>query len=201
MVRLRLTGTGAIKDTVATEVRNEFTVLKKLVEEYLVTDEDDPMQVVVSKLVLQKKKTVATAESCTGGYIAHLLTAEPGASAIFKGSVVSYANDVKQEVLHVSENTLTSHGAVSEETVREMLQGVLLLMKTDYAVAVSGIMGPDGGTADKPVGTVWIAAGSAGQVVTRKYNFRFDRRRNIELTAQNALNQLRTCILAAIPGA
>lgn len=197
MVRLRLTGTGADKETVTTEVQAQFAVLKKMVEEYLVTDEDAALQVVVGKLLREKNKTLATAESCTGGYIAHLLTAEPGASAYFSGSVVSYANAVKEEVLHVSAQTLQTYGAVSEETVREMLAGALTLLKTDFAVAVSGIMGPDGGTAEKPVGTVWIAAGNAAHTATRKFNLRFDRRRNIELTANYALNLLRTCIVSA----
>lgn len=196
MVRLRLTGTGTDKEIATTEVETQFSALKERVEEYLVTDEDAPLQVVVGKLLREKNKTLGTAESCTGGYIAHLLTAEPGASAFFLGSVISYANAVKNEVLHVAEQTLQTYGAVSEETVREMLTGALALLKTDYAVAVSGIMGPDGGTADKPVGTVWIAAGNAAHIVTRKFNFRFDRRRNIELTANYALNLLRTCIVA-----
>ncbi|MEJ7739086.1 MAG: competence/damage-inducible protein A [Chitinophagaceae bacterium] len=196
MVRLRLTGIGPIKETIQTEVQTEFIVLKKLVEDYLVTDEDDPMPVVVSKLLKKKNKTLSTAESCTGGYISHLLTAHTGASLFFKGSIVSYANDVKANVLHVPEHVLQTSGAVSEETVQQMAKGVLSLMKSDYAVAVSGIMGPDGGSPDKPVGTVWIAVGDQRKIITQKFNFRFDRSRNIELTATQALNLLRKFIIS-----
>lgn len=194
MVRLRLTGISYDKKHIQTSVGSLFEQLKVLVKEYLVTDEDEALPVVVGKLLKQAGKTMATAESCTGGYIAHLLTLHSGASQYFKGSVVSYANEVKQDVLHVRQATLQTVGAVSEETVKEMVQGALQLLKTDYAVAVSGIMGPDGGTPEKPVGTVWIAAGYDKNITTQKFNFRFDRHRNIELTANNALNLLRKLI-------
>ncbi len=196
MVRLRLTGIGAVKEIIASEVNAQFQKMKQLVEEHLVTDEDDPIQVVISKIFKKEGMTLSTAESCTGGYIAHLLTSEPGASLFFKGSIVSYANEAKQYLLNVSENTLQTDGAVSEATVSQMVKGALSAMKTDYAVAVSGIMGPDGGSAEKPVGLVWIAVGNHLQTVTQKFNFRFDRRRNIELTANNALTFLRRFVLS-----
>ena len=199
MVRLRLTGTGAEKEVIGTEVLNQFIVLKKLVEEHLVTDEDDPIHVVISKLLKQTKKSLATAESCTGGYIAHLLTAEAGASQFFMGSIVSYSNKVKHDLLNVSGQTLAEAGAVSEETVQQMLKGVLVSMKTDLGISVSGIMGPDGGTAEKPVGLVWVAVGNLQKTLTQKFNFRFDRKRNIELTANNALNLLRKFIISQHP--
>ena len=191
MVRLRLTGIGNEKEEIETTLQQQFGLLKTLVAEYLVTDQDDAMHIVVSKLLKEQNKTLSTAESCTGGYIAHLLTAEPGASQFFLGSVVSYSNSIKEEVLGVSRQTLETTGAVSEETVRQMVKGALALLKTDYAVAVSGIMGPDGGSADKPVGLVWVAVGNNERTITQQFNFRFDRRRNIELTSNNALNLLR----------
>ncbi len=194
MVRLRLTGIGNEKEDIETTLQQQFELLKTLVTEYLVTDQDDAMHIVVSKLLKNKNKTLSTAESCTGGYIAHLLTSEPGASQFFRGSVVSYSNSIKQEVLAVSQQTLETVGAVSEETVQQMVKGALALLKTDYAVAVSGIMGPDGGSIEKPVGMVWVAVGNHEKIVTQKFNFRFDRRRNIELTANNALNLLRKFI-------
>lgn len=197
MVRLRLTGIGPQKNEIESEVEKQFDALKVLVAEYLVTDEDDRLEVVISKLLKKNQATLATAESCTGGYIAHLLTSDPGASQFFKGSVVSYANEVKTGVLHVSAETLQTTGAVSEATVLQMAKGVLNLLQTNYAIAVSGIMGPDGGSAEKPVGLVWIAVGDQHTIVTYKYNFRFDRRRNIELTAHYALNQLRKFVLEA----
>lgn len=194
MVRLRLTGIGNEKEEIESTLQQQFELLKTLVSEYLVTDQDDAMHIVVSKLLKNKNKTLSTAESCTGGYIAHLLTSEPGASQFFQGSVVSYSNSIKQEVLAVSQQTLETMGAVSEETVQQMVKGALALLRTDYAVAVSGIMGPEGGSVEKPVGMVWVAVGNHEKIITQKFNFRFDRGRNIELTANNALNLLRKFI-------
>ncbi|NNV54265.1 CinA family nicotinamide mononucleotide deamidase-related protein [Limnovirga soli] len=195
MVRLRLTAHGAERQTVDALLEQQFTALKMLVQEFVAADEDIAMNEIVGRLLKAKGKSVTTAESCTGGYIAHLITALPGASAYFKGSVVSYDNTVKQNVLKVNSNTLEINGAVSEQTVIEMLQGALNLMQTDYGIAVSGIMGPDGGTEEKPVGTVWVAVGNKWHVETKKLHFRFSRERNIELTAINALNLLRLFIL------
>ena len=195
MVRLRLTASGDERHVLESMLAKQFESLKSIVREYMVTDEDVTMPVIVGKLLKSRQRTVSTAESCTGGYIAHLLTSEPGASSYYKGSVVSYANQVKEEVLQVRHDTLTANGAVSEETVVAMVKGALKLLKTDYAVAVRGIMGPDGGSPEKPVGLVWIAAANKEAVVSKQFNFRFDRGRNIELTAQNALNLLRKFIL------
>lgn len=194
MVRLRLTASGE-KETVERVLNEEFNTLKQLVKDILVADEDIPMEQVVGRLLKNLNKTVTTAESCTGGNIAHLITSVPGSSAYFYGGVVSYDNRIKQHVLGVKAETLETFGAVSEETVREMVTGVLATMQTDYAVAVSGIMGPDGGTPDKPVGTVWVAVGNHKKIDTKKLHFRFDRARNIELTSINALNLLRLFIL------
>ncbi len=195
MVRLRITASGNDKNELETSTSLEFEKLKELVKEYLVTDMDEPLEKVVGKLLLQRGKTMATAESCTGGYIAHLITSHDGSSKYFLGSVVSYGNSVKQVLLHVPEKMLAEHGAVSEPVVRQMVEGVIAATGADYAVAVSGIMGPGGGTDEKPVGTVWMAAGSMHAITAQKMHFRFDRRRNIELTAVNALNLLRKAIL------
>jgi nicotinamide-nucleotide amidase len=193
-VRLRLTGIGNDKNKLERELEEQSKVLKPLVQEWLVIDGDMTIQQVVAKILKSKKQTVGTAESCTGGYIAHLLTIDPGASSNFKGTVVAYDNKVKENILGVSRNTLESVGAVSEETVKEMVKGVLEKLKTDYALATSGIMGPDGGTDEKPVGTVWIAVGSNKKIQTQQFHFRFDRLRNIEQTAHTALNMLRKFI-------
>jgi len=195
MVRLRITGWGADKKQLDKELDDQFAQLKVLVREWLVTDEDNTLQMALSKLLRSKNKTMATAESCTGGYIAHLITAIPGASNIYKGSIISYDNEIKIRELHVSPATLRTMGAVSEEVVKEMAAGALARMNTDYVLAVSGIMGPDGGTPEKPVGTVWVAAGDRDKLVTQKFNFRFDRDRNIEMTATQALNLLRKFIV------
>jgi nicotinamide-nucleotide amidase len=195
MVRLRLSSWGLDLDALTKELDNLFNSLKTNVKEHLVIDEDLPIEVVVGKLLKERKETVATAESCTGGYIAHLLSIHPGSSAFFTGTIVSYANIIKERLLGVSHETLTTVGAVSEETVVQMAKAVRETMQTTYSIAVSGIMGPEGATDEKPVGLVWVAVASKDQVVTRSFRFRFDRRRNIDLTAVNALNMLRSMIV------
>jgi len=199
MVRLRLTGSSDTQEAIDTTVQSLFETLKEQVKDVLVTDKDEPIESAIGQLLLARHRTMSTAESCTGGYIAHLITSHSGSSAYYKGGVVSYANEVKTSVLHVRPDTLASVGAVSEATVREMIQGVLDTIDTDYAIAVSGIMGPRGGSPEKPVGMVWIAVGNRRRVATHQYNFRFDRRRNIELTATYALNMLRMFIVEQEP--
>jgi nicotinamide-nucleotide amidase len=195
MVRLRLSTSGFDKNLVEKNIDKYFDELKSLAKDYLVTDVDDAMPVVIGKLLKGKNKTVSTAESCTGGYIAHLITLVPGSSAYYEGSIVSYSYNVKETLLGVQEGTLNTHGAVSEQTVKEMLSGLLTKLNTDYGIAISGIMGPDGGTEDKPVGTVWMAVGDKKNHQTQKVNLRFNRERNIEVTGMMALNFLRKFIL------
>lgn len=189
MVRLRLTARGTTETLtpLTRELDALFASLQQEVKDVMVINEDITLQALAGRLLVERGKTLATAESCTGGYIAHLLTARPGASAYYNGSVVSYTNELKQRILQVSADTLQSRGAVSEETVREMVKGALATLETDYAIAVSGIMGPDGGTAEKPVGTVWIAVGNTEEVVVKKLSLRYNRERNIEVTATQAL--------------
>lgn len=196
MVKLRLTAKGNTKEEVEKELLPYFEKLQELVKDFLVTNEDEGLEVVIGKILKAKGKTMGTAESCTGGYIAHLISSIAGSSAYYKGTVVSYANEVKQNVLGVKPETLASVGAVSKETVTEMVAGAIEKLGVDFALATSGIMGPDGGTDEKPVGTVWIAAGNKDKVETLKLNLRFDRQRNIGMTAANALNFLRKFILA-----
>ena len=196
MVKLRLTARGDDKGKMEKELDERFSILKELVAEWLVTDKDENLATVVIKILKEKNKTIGTAESCTGGYIAHLITSNPGSSVGYKGSIISYANDVKENILGVPDKTLRTVGAVSEETVIQMVKGAIEKLNVDFAIATSGIMGPDGGTDEKPVGTVWIAAGNKGKVQTAKLAFRFDRERNIEMTSHTALNFLRKFILA-----
>lgn len=196
MVKLRLTGRGDDQEKLEGEVDNYFKQLLELVKEYLVSDEDEGLEVVIGKLLIQQNKSLGTAESCTGGYIAHLITSVPGSSAYYKGSIVSYANQVKEDILGVDPETLNIFGAVSEKTVREMVSGTLKTLNVDYALATSGIMGPQGGTDKKPVGTVWVAVGNKEKTETLQLHLRFDRPRNISMTASNALNFLRKFILA-----
>jgi nicotinamide-nucleotide amidase len=195
MVRLRLTSTGDNKEQLEKELNGLFEILKVQVKDFLVTDEDENMQTVIGQLLKQKGMTMGTAESCTGGYIAHLITTIPGSSAYYSGSFVTYANELKENILGVSGNTINANGAVSEETVIEMAKGAIPKLGVDFVIATSGIMGPDGGSEAKPVGTVWIAVASKDQVATRQLNLRFDRERNIRQTAHMALDFLRRFIL------
>ncbi|MDB5193152.1 MAG: CinA family nicotinamide mononucleotide deamidase-related protein [Segetibacter sp.] len=195
LVKLRLTGTGSDVDAITDETESLFWQLQDLLADVMVINEDKPLEEAIGRMLTDRGKTLATAESCTGGFISSLITAIPGSSNYFMGGVVSYDNNIKQNVLGVPKKILEEKGAVSEETVIEMVKGIKRLMLTDYAIAVSGIMGPGGGTDEKPVGTVWIAVSGKGETVCQKFNLRFDRKRNIELTATNALNALRLLII------
>ncbi len=195
MVRLRLTAYGTDKILLLEDLQKYFTLLKERVAEFLVADEDLPLEAVVGKLLKESNETVATAESCTGGLIAHLISSIPGASLYFKGSIVSYSNEVKTNLLGVTTEVLETFGAVSEQTVIKMATEVRKKLNTDYGVAVSGIMGPDGGTVDKPVGTVWIAIATPKDVQVNLFHLPFDRQRNVQQTAVNALNFLRKKIV------
>lgn len=149
-----------------------------------------PLEITVGELLKKKKLTVSTAESCTGGSIAARLTSVAGSSEYFNGGVVAYSNEVKMNLLHVSPETLKQHGAVSEETVVEMVKGAMKTLKTDCAVATSGIAGPGGGTPEKPVGTVWIAAGYKNEIRTYRQETDHGRKGNVEKASDNALQML-----------
>lgn len=190
LVRLRLTIRTHNMEEAINEIDHYFNLLKPYVEQWMIAEEDIPLEEAVSKLLRSFNKTLATAESCTGGYIAHLITSIPGSSEIYNGSVISYAYEAKEDLLGVKKATLQQWGAVSEQTVTEMMTGILKTMKTDYAIATSGIMGPGGGTSEKPAGTVWIAVGNGKKIKTLKTFFRFNRERNIEMTAHTALTML-----------
>ena len=196
MVRLRLSSTGMNKESIDNEIDGLFIQLQLLVKEYMVTNMDEPLEKLIGRLLIEKSKTLCTAESCTGGYIAHLLTSIAGSSKFYDGSVISYSYKAKEDLLQVDKNILETKGAVSEEIVTQMAMGALKNIGSDYVIAVSGIMGPDGGMPDKPVGTVWVAIGSKNKIEAKKLSFRFDRTRNIQLTATTALNLLRKFILA-----
>ena len=195
LLKLRLTSSGPDKLSTAAALSIYFHQLKEVLADITVFDQDLPMGEVLGTFLKEKGKTVGTAESCTGGFIAHNITLVPGSSAWYKGSIVSYANEIKGSLLGVKPETLQANGAVSEAVVREMAKGALEKLKTDYIIAVSGIMGPDGGTPEKPVGTVWIAVGNAKELVTMKYHLRYDRLSNIQITATYAMNELRKLIV------
>jgi nicotinamide-nucleotide amidase len=190
MVRLRLTTQTNEKEKAEKELDRLFAELQELVKEWLIIDKDQSLEKALGDLLISKNKSLATAESCSGGYIAHLLTSVPGSSVYFKGTVVAYSYDAKETILGVNPETLATKGAVSEETITEMFNGLMNVTTADYGIATSGIMGPGGGTDDKPVGTVWVAVGSREKMIAKRLHFRFDRAKNIELTATNALLML-----------
>ena len=191
IIRLRLTGRGQDKKEVRALLDSEKAKLEKILGEDIFCEEDTPLEVIIGELLKKKKITVSTAESCTGGSIAARLTSIAGSSEYFNGSIVAYSNEVKMNLLYVSPETLERHGAVSEETVIEMVKGAMKALKTDCAVATSGIAGPGGGTPEKPVGTVWIAAGYKNEIRTYKQETNRGRAMNIERAGNNALLILR----------
>ena len=163
VIRLRLSSYGQATES---ELNQWFEQLQTIVAPYLIATTDLPLECVLGALLQQKNQTIATAESCTGGKLAALLSKHSGSSAFYKGSVISYANSVKRDVLGVSDEILNTHGAVSEETVIVMANNIRKQLDTDYSIAISGIAGPTGGTPDKPVGTVWMAWATPTQTIT-----------------------------------
>ncbi len=193
-VRLRLSGYGEDEVLLKDKV-NEFAAkIIERVANVVAAEEDIPIEKVILNFMTEKGLTLSLAESCTGGYISHLLTQHPGSSKVFLGGVVSYSNGLKKSVLGVKNETLEQFGAVSRETVTEMVEGALLNFKSDYALAITGIAGPDGGTPEKPVGTVWIAVATANKILAKKLTFGNKRRQNIERSAIAALNMLNTLL-------
>lgn len=190
-VKLRLTAIGEDEE----KIRKEFAALRDsilpLAGQYIFGFSDEPLEVVLGKLLIEKGLTLSAAESCTGGHVSHTITSVPGSSAYFLGSIVAYANEVKVKALGVSPETLARHGAVSEQTVMEMASGVRQRFGTDIGVATSGVAGPGGGTPEKPVGTIWIACADHNDVQARKLQLASERLVNIKLTTTAVLNMVR----------
>jgi nicotinamide-nucleotide amidase len=193
-VRLRLSGYGDGEAALKTEVCAYADKIVDRVRNVVVAREDIPIEKAILNLMEKKGVSLSIAESCTGGYISHLFTQHPGASKVFLGGGVTYSNELKQTLLGVKKEILDQFGAVSEETVREMVLGALLNFKSDYALAVTGIAGPDGGTPEKPVGTIWAAVANVNKIVVKKLTFGNKRLQNIERSAISALNMLNTLL-------
>lgn len=193
IIRLRLTGHSDNREALQATLDEQFAKLKEAAGEYAFTDRDLTLEEIIGELLTKGKKTLAVAESCTGGYIAHLITSVPGSSKYFEGSMVSYSNEVKREILNVREDNLKRRGAVSEEVVSDMALNTMGLFDVDYTIATSGIAGPDGGTPEKPVGTVWIAVATPVRLVTKLFHFgnRTGRKQIVERASHAALNMLR----------
>jgi nicotinamide-nucleotide amidase len=195
-VRLRLSIKGNDENELNEIIDKKIEELKLIIPQYIIGyevygQERETIEQIAGKLLREKNKTVATAESCTGGYIAHLITKIAGSSDYYKGSVIAYSNQIKQLELGVSETILKEHGAVSKMVVEQMASAIRKKMDTDYGIATSGIAGPTGGTDKKPVGTVWIAVASQKGVVSQKFLFGKIRERNIQKAANAALTMLK----------
>lgn len=198
-VKLRLTGSGTDSTQLNEELQAQIDQLLPLIRENVFGFDSDELESVVGALLTKSSSTLATAESCTGGFVASQITSVPGSSQYYQGTVVSYSNQVKVNILGVSPQTLETYGAVSEETAREMAEGARRSLNTTYAISTTGVAGPDGGTIEKPVGTVWIACATPTETVTQQLKLSGTRKINIELTSSYALNLLRKTILKALP--
>jgi nicotinamide-nucleotide amidase len=191
-VDVRLVARGQNAEPLAQEAE---AIIREKVGQHIFGEQDELLHEVVVRLLTARKQTLTLAESCTGGYLANRITDVPGASAVFLGGLVTYSNEAKQNLLGVRAETLAEHGAVSAATAREMAEGARSRMQTDYAIAVTGIAGPTGGTASKPVGTVFIALASARHTFVLNPINRYDRPTFKEITCQQALELLRRTLL------
>lgn len=189
-VKLRLTSTGNVKSELEAAINEQVELLLPYAEKYIYGYDGDTIERVVGDIINQKQLSLGTAESCTGGYLAHLITSIAGSSNYFKGSIIAYANEIKEKMLAVKPATLEKYGAVSEETIIEMAKGVQAQLGVDIGIATSGIAGPDGGTEEKPVGTMWIAVAIGDEVKTRQLKLFKDRLLNIKMTAVTSLAML-----------
>lgn len=194
-VKLRLTAMGKEERRLADEVAGQIEKVRPLIDQYIYGYDSESLQGAIGGLLRNKNKTVALAESCTGGYISHLITSIPGSSEYFKGAVIPYHNELKVSELGVKVETLDAVGAVSEETVKEMAKNVRKKYGADFGISTSGIAGPSGGSDEKPVGTVWIACDFDAGTITKKLQLSNERDLNIRYAAVFALNLLRNCII------
>ena len=196
-VLLRLTARAKEEKQAKQLIENQLPILLKMINPYLVSTDGETLVTVVFNLLKKNRKKLAVAESCTGGYITHIITSLPGSSQFFEGGIVAYSNEVKRDILNVRETNLKKHGAVSEIVVTDMAINIMSLFETDYAIATSGIAGPSGGTEEKPIGLVWIAVATPTRVIAQKFLFGKNGGREviIKRAAMAALNMLRIELL------
>ena len=195
VIRLRLSAVGNDAIVLETQLDHQVGKLPPILGSLIFGEEKDTLESVVGQLLLQKGYTMGTAESCTGGTIAHKITSVAGCSAYYESSVIAYSNATKMNLLGVSPETLKNHGAVSEETVIQMARGTQKLLQVNCAIAVSGVAGPTGGSPEKPVGTIWVAVTKNDEIYTKKLQLGKDRIQNIERTTTIALDLLRRFLL------
>jgi nicotinamide-nucleotide amidase len=196
VIKLRLTGTGTDNLILSKSIENQVSKLYEIIPQIIYGENEESLEMVIGKLLIKNIKTLSIAESCTGGDISHLITTVPGSSKYFKGSVIAYDNSIKTKLLGVPNEIINKNGAVSKETVELMAKGARNLFNTDYALATSGIAGPDGGTEEKPVGTLWMAVSSQNNTIVEKMTFGNDRVINIRRFSLAALNLLRKQIIS-----
>ena len=198
MVRLRLSGRHEDADLLHVTLDDQVKKLTQLIPEYIFSMQDQPIERTVFDLLINNEMTFASAESCTGGNIAHVITLIPGSSDVFKGTAVTYATPMKTKVLGVPAELIEKHGVVSQQVVESMAEGVRNLMEADFGVATTGVAGPSGGTEENPIGTVWIGLASPSGVVSKRFNFGKDRENVINRATIAAYEMLRECILTYI---
>lgn len=194
-VRLRLSAMGENQAEIEKQVEDEIIKLLEIIPEAIFGYDNDQMAEIIGRFLIKNGKTLAVAESCTGGNISHLITSVAGSSAYFKGAVTAYSNEIKQQLLGVSEQSLIDYGAVSKEVAQEMAEGAKKALGSDFAISTTGIAGPTGGTDEKPVGTVWIAVSGEEKTIAKKFIFGSNRERNILRTSQTALQLFRRFLL------
>lgn len=194
-IRLRLSAYEIDRQKAEQEIESQIEKLSKVIPHYIIGSEDDSLESVTGTLLKTRGETLATAESCTGGNIAHRFTAMPGASEYFKGGVVAYSNEVKMALLGVDPESLNRYGAVSQSVAEQMAEGVRRATGATYGISTTGIAGPTGGTPEKPVGTVWMAVATPNGVFSRRMVFGSVRSQNIERASSNCINLLRLQLL------
>ncbi len=194
-LKLRLSARGNSSELLESEIQHQITKLQQIIPDNIFSLVDEPIEVVIGNILSNNKLTLSVAESCTGGNIAHMVTSVEGSSRYFMGGVIAYSNTAKVKLIGVDSGTIETYGAVSGEVVSEMAKGCRLLFNTDYAIAISGIAGPGGGTDEKPVGTIWIAIAGPEGVVAERHRFGDNRERNIIRASSRALNILRLELL------
>ena len=194
MIRLRLSASGDNMQELTIQTEKEIEKIRLILGDHILSENDEQIEEIVARMLTGNHQTIATAESCTGGNIARLLTSISGSSAFFKGSVIAYSNKVKEDLLQVNSADIRQYGAVSKQVVMQMAANVRMLLDTDYGIATSGIAGPTGGTLDKPVGTIWIAVATKTKIETRLLHYGNNRENNIQRSSTAALNLLREMI-------
>lgn len=195
-VKLRLTASGENEKLLQSLINQEVDKLYEIVGKYIYGTDETNLPAKIGELLKDKGLTIAVAESCTGGYIAHLFTSNAGSSEYYRGGINPYHNDLKINILGVKKETIEQHGAVSEETVIEMAERVRELFGADIGISTSGIAGPGGATKEKPVGTTWVALADGENTQTKLYHFQFDRESNIEITSNSLLNLVRQTLIS-----